>query len=174
LLAAAELVVPDALTAYADLAPRLPALTASLDPMWKAHSWFGFFALLLPGQPALAGALGALGAMATLLTIGRVQAASTRDALARWFAAAVLATVLMSPHLMLYDLSLLVVAGLLLPPETLAGDRAFGAVAAIWIVAALSQPVALVLRQTVGTSVQISVPVMAVAGYLVLRDARAS
>jgi alpha-1,2-mannosyltransferase len=170
LVGAAWLVSPPALASYVELARRLPALTVARDPTWKVHSWFGFFALLLPGYATLAAVLGALFAAGTLLLARFVQPPWGLEGLPRWFAAALWGTVLANPHLMLYDLSLLVLAAVLLPRGLLSDDRALGALAAIWLAAAFSQPAALALRGAVGVSVQLSVPVIALAGYWLLRE----
>jgi hypothetical protein len=163
-------VSPAALVAYVELARTLPALTVARDPTWKVHSWFGFFTLLLPGYATLAAVFGALFAAGTLVVVRLVQPPWGRDGLPRWFAAALWGTVLANPHLMLYDLSLLVLVALLVPRGLVLQDGTFGVFVAIWLAAAFSQPAALALRGSVGASVQLSVPVIALAGYRLLRE----
>jgi alpha-1,2-mannosyltransferase len=139
-------------------------------PTAKMHSLYSFFVLLMPGHLAAAGALALLASLATLVAVRRLQPAYTPDGLARWYAAALWGTVLVSPHVPFYDLSLLVLPALLVRPPT--RDAVWvGGVAALWAATVLSQPLAELMRATGGPSLQLSVPVIAVAGYCLLDPA---
>lgn len=136
-------------------------------PTAKMHSLYSFFALLLPGHLAAAGVLALLASLATLVAVRRLQPIYGADGFARWYAAALWGTVLVSPHLPFYDLSLLVLPALLLRPST--GDALWlGGVAAVWAATVISQPLAELMRATGGPSLQLSVPVIAAAGYCLL------
>ena len=73
-----------------------------------------------------------------------------------------------SPHVPLYDLSLLVLPALLV--RSGAQDEAVwrGGIAAVWAATILSQPLAELTRAAGGPSLQLSVPVIAAAGYCLL------
>jgi alpha-1,2-mannosyltransferase len=155
--------------AYLQLCRSFPTMLADpAFPTWKMHSLYSFFVLLLPHHLRVAGALAALASLAVLVVVRTLQPPYRADTLPRWFAVAVWGTVLVSPHVPLYDLSLLVLPALLLRGEQ--PDQALwrGGVAAIWAATILSQPLARYLRVAAGSSFQSSVPVVAAAGYCLL------
>src|SRR2546426_69049 len=102
-------------------------------PTAKMHSLYSFFVLLLPGH---------LTAAAVLLR----QPPYAVDTLDQWYATAIWGTVLVSPHVPLYDLSLLVLPALLVRSRT--QDEAVwrGGIAAAWAATILSQPLAELTR----------------------------
>src|SRR4029077_10200023 len=112
--------------------------------------------------------------VAALIAMRRLQPAYGRDTLPVWFAAALWGTVLVSPHVFLYDLSVLVLAGVVLWPVR--RDRALwlGGLAVVWMMFVFAGPLTRALQASVGAAVQVSVPVLAVVGYALLRDARAA
>jgi len=158
--------------AYARLASSFPAMLGDpAFPTWKMHSLYSFFVLLLPGHLGLAAGCAALSSAALLLAVRTLQPPYRADALHRWFAGAIWGSVLVSPHVPLYDLSLLVLPAVLLRAERRDAALWRGGVAAIWAATILSQPLAHLLRAGLGPSLQLSVPVIAGAGYCLLRDA---
>jgi hypothetical protein len=87
-------------------------------PLEKLHCWYGFWKLLLPGsdlrvvQGATLLASGATVAVLTWLLWGRLAYGQPRFAMQ--FAGLVIATILLSPHLLTYDLTLLLLPFFLL------------------------------------------------------------
>jgi protein-S-isoprenylcysteine O-methyltransferase Ste14 len=158
---------------YVALSQVFPTMLASPGfPTWNMHSLLSFFVLLLPGQPAAARALALVAAVVVLWAMRARQPPFGAATLPRWWAAALWATVLVSPHLFLYDLSLLALAGLLLRRER-AGDAAWtGGVALVWVVVLVSGPLARALLATTGAAVQLSVPVVAAVGWTLLAPPR--
>jgi alpha-1,2-mannosyltransferase len=140
--------------------PRFPAA--------KMHSLYGFSGLLLPGHLAAAGVLAGLASVVVLVAVRRLQPAYRTDTLRRWYAVAIWGTVLVSPHVPLYDLSLLVLPALLVRVDDAALWR--GGVATVWAASIASQPIAEAMRAAGGPSLQLSVPVIAIAGYCLLRE----
>jgi len=162
--------VPAAL-AYVRLVRSFPTMLADpAFPTWKMHSLYSFFVLLLPRHLAAAAGLAALASLTVLVAVRSLQPPYRPDTLRRWFAVAIWGSVLVSPHVPLYDLSLLVLVALLLRGEQ--RDEALwrGGVAAVWAATIVSQPLAQALRTALGASLQLSVPVIAAAGYCLLGD----
>ncbi len=158
--------------AYVRLASSFPTMLADpAFPTWKMHSLYSFFVLLLPGHLALATGLALLSSAVVILAVRTLQPPYHAGALHGWFAAAIWGSVLVSPHVPLYDLCLLVLPAALLHSERHDETLWRGGVAAIWAATIVSQPLARVLRAGLGPSLQLSVPVIAVAGYYLLRDA---
>src|SRR5947199_5146799 len=141
-------------------------------PTAKMHSLYSFFVLLLPGHLSAAAALTLLSSLAVLAVVRLRQPPYATDTLDQWYAAAIWGTVLVSPHVPLYDLSLLVLPALLVRSGT--QDEAVwrGGIAAVWAATILSQPLAELTRAAGGPSLQLSVPVIAAAGYCLLRTSR--
>jgi hypothetical protein len=108
------LLLPEATRAYLDLAqsvyPDLPGWKEF--PLWHLHSPRGFWRLLLPGQPRLADALTLLSALMAAGAAFRFWRRHREDPLR--FAAAVVLTVYLTPHAMIYDWSILLLPALLL------------------------------------------------------------
>src|SRR5437867_1425311 len=141
-------------------------------PTAKMHSLYSFFVLLLPGHLSAAAALALVSSLAVLALVRLRQPPYAADTLDRWYAAAIWGTVLVSPHVPLYDLSLLVLPALLVQPgpQDLATWR--GGIAAVWAATILSQPLAELTRAAGGPSLQLSVPAIAAAGYCLLGTSR--
>ncbi len=157
--------------AYVQLASSFPTMLADpAFPAWKMHSLYSFFVLLLPGHLGLAGVLAALASAAVLLAVRTLQPPYRPDALHRWFATAIWGSVLVSPHVPLYDLSLLVLPAVLLHAERRDPALWRGGVAVIWAATIVSQPLAHLLRAGPGATLQLSVPLIAAAGFCLLRD----
>jgi alpha-1,2-mannosyltransferase len=139
-------------------------------PTWNMHSLHSFFVLLLPDLHAAAQALAVLASLGALAATRARQPRYGPDGLARWFAAALWGTTLASPHVFLYDLSPLALAGVLLWPEREEEDLWIGGAAVLWVAVLFSGPLTRVWVATMGAGVQVSVPVIAVVGYRLLRD----
>jgi len=141
-------------------------------PTAKMHSLYSFFVLLFPGHLTAAAALALVSSLAVLALVRLRQSPYAADTLDRWYAAAIWGTVLVSPHVPLYDLSLLVLPALLVQPgpQDLATWR--GGIAAVWAATILSQPLAELTRAAGGPSLQLSVPAIAAAGYCLLGTSR--
>jgi hypothetical protein len=137
-------------------------------PTAKMHSLYSFFVLLLPGHLTAAAALTLLSSLAVLAVVRLRQPRYAVETLDRWYAAAIWGTVLVSPHVPLYDLSLLVLPALLMRPGAEEEAARRGAIAAVWAATILSQPLAELTRAAGGPSFQLSVPVIAAAGYCLL------
>ena len=137
-------------------------------PTAKMHSLYSFFVLLLPGHLSAAAALALVSSLAVLALVRLRQPPYAADTLDRWYAAAIWGTVLVSPHVPLYDLSLLVLPALLVRPGTQDEATWRGGIAAVWAATILSQPLAELTRAAGGPSLQLSVPVIAAAGYCLL------
>ena len=137
-------------------------------PTAKMHSLYSFFVLLLPGHLTAAAVLTLLSSLAVLAVVRLRQPPYAVDTLDQWYATAIWGTVLVSPHVPLYDLSLLVLPALLVRSGT--QDEAVwrGGIAATWAATILSQPLAELTRAAGGPSLQLSVPVIAAAGYCLL------
>lgn len=116
----------------------------------KSHCWYGFFTLLAGGGPDGWPRIASFLATAvTLLLVGwswRGTLRPDRPRFARQFSIAVAATLLISPHLFTYDLTLLALPMVVLPlaARTTARKihRAITLVAAMFLVANISVPVA--------------------------------
>jgi len=155
--------------AYVTLSRAFPTMLASPGfPTWNMHSLYSFFVLLVPEVPRVAQAL-TLASTAVLLAVARRLQPPYAGGLARWYAVALWATTLASPHLFLYDLSVLVLAAMLVWPAP--GDEALwrGGLAVVWVTLLFSGPLTRLLLAAAGASVQLSVPVLAVVGHALLR-----
>ncbi len=158
--------------AYAELSRVFPTmLTSPGFPTWNMHSLYGFFVLLLPDAPTLAEGLALVCSLAVLVVARRLQPPYATEELTRWYAAALWATALVSPHLFLYDLSLLVLAAALVWPARTDEDVWVGGMAVVWVTLVFSGPLTRVLLAATGAGVQLSVPVLAVVGHTLLRAA---
>ena len=106
-----------------------------------------------------------------LVAVRRLQPPYRQDTLPAWYATALWGTVLLSPHLFLYDLSLLVLAAVLLWPAHRDETLWLGGLAVVWVTLVFSGPLVRALQASVGPALQLSVPVLAVVGAALLRDA---
>ena len=136
--------------------------TAGYD-LAKSHSWYGFFHLLMQGQPdgLIRIASGAM-ILATLVVLAVLLRGALRVESSGFpiqFSGLVLATILVSPHLLTYDLTLLVLPAVLIAGQSLhwhdtQSSRVFLALLVGVVVLTISTPLARVV------GVQISVPAM--------------
>lgn len=138
--------------------------TAGYD-LTKAHNWRGFFALMLGEQaPPLVVTLATLSACAaTIFLVARLLAGrldTNSPNFARQFAGMVIGTVLVSPHLLTYDLTVLLPVFLLATGPNRVPKLAI----VLFAACAVSAPLAL------ACGVQISVFVLAVALTVLMRE----
>ncbi len=161
LLGAAMLLwMPEATVAYVEFArSTLPGLTGwEHFPLWHLHTWRGFWTLLLG-----AGAANVPTAACTALIVAGFWAVSRRFTGRRetHFALAILVTLLITPHAMIYDWALLLIPACLLwrtSPELRTEWTALYAV--IWLVAFVGGPLSYAQLQFLGHALQISVPLL--------------
>jgi hypothetical protein len=76
----------------------------------KSHCWYGFFTLLAADSPSVARSLTGIAAAGTIYLLARLLSGPLRPKepkFALQYSGMILATVLLSPHLMTYDLTLL-------------------------------------------------------------------
>jgi hypothetical protein len=136
--------------------------------LWKSHTVWGFGKLLAPHDGrvtmAISLALAGIAAYFTLRLVGRecYGTASTQDSFPPEFAGLIMATLLFSPHLFTYDLTILllpiaiVVAGSMHATSTAQRERSWKR----WLVVLLfiSPAISTTLAETIG--VQITVPLL--------------
>jgi hypothetical protein len=162
--------LPDASLAYVRFARDvLPDLPAWLDfPLWNLHTIRGF-ARLLVSNARLADGLALVATIASL--VGFVRARQ-RLGQARHLdlASAVVLSLLVSPHAMIYDWALLVIPAVIVwraYPEM--RPRWLVLFAAVWIAALVSGPLTLAQQRVLPFAVQVSVPVLFASAVLALR-----
>jgi alpha-1,2-mannosyltransferase len=135
-------------------------------PLTKMHCWYGFFKIVLPGQDATV-------IQAATLLVGAVTVAVLarllwgpfdygRPTFALQFAGLVVATVLLSPHLLTYDLTVLLLPFFLLTHLMLAHQSLFGGrhLVVAWIMVLLYAVAGVSAGQVRHTHVQITVPLL--------------
>ena len=164
--------LPAASVAYLEFSRTvLPGLPAWFNfPLWNLHSVRGFWRLLLPGLPSLADVLSALAAVIGVAGF-RSFWRRFRDQPEIAFAGAIVLTLWVTPHAMIYDWSLLLIPGVLLwlrRPDL--RDRWKVFYAALWIAALVSGPLTLAQQRLLGFAVQVSVPALGVVLVLSRRD----
>jgi alpha-1,2-mannosyltransferase len=173
LAALSGLLLPEATRAYLDLAqsvyPDLPGWKEF--PLWHLHSPRGFWRLLLPGQPRLADALALLSALMAAGAAFRFWRRHREDPLR--FAAAVVLTVYLTPHAMIYDWSILLLPALLLWEHAPAARPALrAAFALVWIAFFLGAPLTAWMARRIGWGIQWTLPALTAAGGEVKRSLR--
>jgi hypothetical protein len=168
-------------TATLDYLRLGPTLSRWIDlpnlPLAEMSSWRGFWRLLLTGRPVreaeLASGLSSLATIVLMVWTLRGRSCSTAEGVALAFAVVVPATVLVSPHLLAYDLTLLllpmtIALGARAVPPDRARDPLWLASAAVYLAAGASRWVA----EAVG--LQVVVPVVylyiGVVGWVLRRD----
>lgn len=141
--------------------------------VWQFSPW-GFFDPLVPGYPGvarLAGILAAiLGAIAFLAFYRR-----HRDEWPLLFAASIITTLWISPHVLVYDWVLLVAALAILwraRPESAKAWRA--AAVALVFAASSSLLVANLMRDTLGWVIQFAVPTLALVAWYIAHQLRSA
>jgi Glycosyltransferase family 87 len=179
-LAGASLAVsPVASADYLRLAPALSRwwIAQPNFPLAEMSSWRGFWWLLLAGWPTqyaeTAAAVSTLVTVALLAWTLRGPLQTTSEGFAPRFAALVLATVLISPHLLAYDLTLLVlpmglaVGSRIVPGGNRARDSVWLMTGALFAAASVSRWVA------ASAGLQVVVPLMLVYLAVLARLGRA-
>lgn len=158
------LVMPEASEGYIvfsrDVLPRL--MTFSNPSVWHMHTLRAFFELLL-GVGTAANVLAAVASLAILAGFVPFWRAY-RSQPAILFAGAVLLTVLITPHALVYEWALLVIPAALLWKER-PQDRQFLAKAYAWVYIAIwfAGPITRLELILTGRAVQMSVPVLIAA-----------
>lgn len=171
LAALSFLFLPEASWAYVDFArtvlPDLPTWQAF--PIWHLHTVRGFWRLLLPAWPLVGDGL-------TLIAAGIGVGAFVRwerrfrPQPALTFAAALVLTLWLTPHAMIYDWTLLLAPALLLWEQLPQYRERWRAVfALVWMAAFFSGPLAYVQLRVLPVAVQVSVPLLAYALVRVYR-----
>jgi hypothetical protein len=172
LVALSWAISPDAARSYVALGRAFPTMLNDPGfPTWNMHSVYSFWHLALPAWPGAARVLALAGSAAVLVVARRLQPPYAPETLGRWFAAALWATALASPHLFLYDLSILVLAWVLAWPSCRDEALWIGGLALVWLTLVFSGPLTRAQLASMGAAVQLSVPVLAVVGARLLRDA---
>ena len=159
------LFLPEASWAYVDFArtvlPDLP--TWQEFPLWHLHTVRGFWRLLLPAWPLLGDGLTLIAAAIGVGGFVRWER-RFRPQPALTFAAAVVLTLWLTPHAMIYDWALLLAPALLLWetwPQV--QDRWRAVFALVWIAAFFSGPLTVAQLRVLPVAVQVSVPLLAYA-----------
>jgi hypothetical protein len=159
--------------AYAALSASFPTMLAGPGfPTWNMHSVNSFCHLLAPDASRLTRPLAVAGTLAVLVAAHRLLPAYAPATLDLWFAVAVWATALASPHLFLYDLSILVLPAMLLRPRYREDPTWLGGIAVVWLTLVFSGPLTRLQLSLTGSAIQLSVPVIAVIGARLLREPR--
>jgi hypothetical protein len=144
------------------------------------HCWYGFFRLLLSCLPLWVSKVATLAACAGTMWVLLVIFRNTRDQeethRALRFSALAMATVMVSPHLLSYDLTLLVLPMLLLADLLLENGEVVRRQrrALAWSLAALYVSCAISPELPRHTTVQVSVPMMFAVLLLLASIARRS
>jgi hypothetical protein len=162
--------LPDASRAYLDFARDvLPVLHDWLEfPLWNVHTSRGFWWLLVPGSRLLADALAvATGVMVIGGLFRRLRSLQANPRLQ--FAAAIVLSLLVSPHGAVYDWALLLIPAVILwqeRPDLRPRWRVLFAI--VWIAALVSGPLTLAQQRVLPAAIQVSVPALLVAATLAL------
>jgi len=137
-------------------------------PIWHAHHLRAFWQLLLPGAGTAVTALwlsvstGLVGAFAWSIR----RRPDDREVL---FSAAIILTLLVTPHAMIYDWAALLIPFFLLHVRLRSASRPFiFATIAVWSVTLASGSLSSLQLEWLGRGVQLSVPTLALAALLTL------
>ncbi len=156
------LFMPTASYDFANLSGKLHTLAHQGSyPVWKQCSWYGFFTLAMhPQWPVLLRVLTALSCLLTfavLLRAWRHPWDPNSESFKLQMAAVIVASLLISPHLYVYDLTILVLPGMLLAGHAVrSGERSLWSSTLVWpVMLFFALPVCLQVAQL--TSVQPSV-----------------
>jgi hypothetical protein len=160
--------LPEASLAYVRFARSvLPGLPHWLNfPLWNLHTARGFWWLLMPAYTRLADALWCMTVLALIVAFVRfIRAFGNRFTLL--FSAAIVFTVIATPHALIYDWAVLLIPAVLLRRDESAIHREWIAVCAIvWIAALVSGPLTLLQQRYLPFAIQVSVPLVLVASAL--------
>lgn len=165
LTALSLLFLSEATLAYLDFArivyPDLPSWKEF--PIWHLHSLRGFWRLLLPAWPRLADGLTLLFAIVGAAAALRFWRRHRADALR--FGAAIVLTLWLTPHAMVYDWAILLLPALLLWEHAPSAHPDLCAVfALIWLAFFLGTPLTALMARHLGWGIQWTLPALAAAG----------
>ena len=171
LLAASLAISPSATVDYIRLAPGMSKwIDMPGMPLERMSCWYGFWRLAFAGQPLhYAQAATVVTSVVTLVPLVFIMRRRPSPDSAAWFAALVLGTVVLSPHLLSYDLTLLLLPLYLLvtqasqdrPEHSLRRLRPW--VVLLFVGACLSEPIA------AATGVQVIVPLIVITLVVLAR-----
>ena len=171
LLGASLAISPSATVDYIRLAPGMSKwIDMPGMPIERMSCWYGFWRLAFVGQPLhYAQAATVVTSVATLVPLVLILRRRPSPDSAAWFAALVLGTVVLSPHLLSYDLTLLLLPLYLLATQVPQDGPAhpLGRLR-LWVVllfagACLSEPIA------AATGVQVIVPLIVITLVVLAR-----
>lgn len=162
--------LPKATLAYLTYALRINANLMTFEgfPIWNAHGVQTFFLALLPGMKPLAQGLYLVCA---ILGVGVFYLFFRQHADSRVrFAGAVCLTLWVTPYVMVYDWSLLIIPAILLWQTEVRWQPALAVLYAIlWVVMFVSTALTAAQWQLFGAAIQISVPALALVLMVVLQ-----
>jgi hypothetical protein len=154
--------MPGASIAYFELARDfLPRLISSEQfPIWHLHSLRGFWLLLLPGHLSLVEGISLILSIAGIVAFFFFWRRNPNEP-DTLFAAAICLTIWISPHAMIYDWSILLIAAVLLwqrhPEMRNLWKPLF---ASIWIATFISGPLTYIQLKYIPIAIQISIPIL--------------
>jgi hypothetical protein len=163
--------LPEASRAYIDLSRNfLPQLIYQEQfPLWHLHSLRGFWILLFPGQELLAEGLSLI--LSFVGIVGYIYFWRTRrHQLDLLFAGAIILTIWISPHAMIYDWSILIVPAFLLwyiLPDMRELWRPIFAL--VWLATFISGPLTFSMLKSLHFAIQISIPVFIFVSIMVYK-----
>lgn len=169
------IIFPQATLSYFDYALHINAnlMTFEAFPIWNAHGVQTFFITLLPGNEAIAQVFYAVCAVLGMIVF--VNFLRHQQELPLQYAGAICLTLWITPYVMVYDWSILVIAAILLwqarPQQHPAWEVLY---AIMWVVMFISSALTAIQWRFLGIALQISVPMLALvlaATYQVLREA---
>jgi hypothetical protein len=138
--------------------------------LWNVHNPKTFFALLMPGRPAVYWSLALVVSAVSVAVAWRV-ARRTGAPVAVMFPVAVFLSLWASPHALIYEWALLVAAGVVLWERfPQCRDTWLCLFALAMLALAVSTPLALVQIKRLPVAVQVSVPVLGAVGWLAARE----
>ena len=162
LFIASYLLIPDAFFSYFSFAVHtLPDLPNWLQfPLWELHSLRGFWRLLIPAAPLLADLLYVGSSIFVIWRFFLFYKSHPNDK-ELLFASSVCLGLLITPHLITYDLSLLIIpAFIFLQVEALPAIELGSLFSIVWIAGLLSAPLTLLQFDIFPAAIQVSVPAL--------------
>lgn len=160
--------MPDASRAYIAFSRNiLPGFTTWEGyPLWNAHTPRAFWQLLFPGLPRLADGLYFLCLAGGLAVFGYFWS-RFKNTSGLLFSGAIGLTLWITPHAMIYDWAILLLPAVLLWENSKTDWK--GIYALVWAVAFISGPLTLGQLKLLPFAVQISVPGLVFAFYLIYK-----
>ena len=175
LVATSWVVLPEASRAYAELAiGGFPSLmTIEGFPLWHAHHLRSFWYMVFPGLPALVTVLWLVSSAALVLGFVRLVRRASGDRESQ-FSAAIVLGLLVTPHALVYDWVVLLGPYLLLRDRVLPDPRFEWehVVVAVWVSLLIAGPLAKLQLGLFGGALQVTVPVLTAAAFLVFSNGR--